>query len=123
MRYIMSFIIAVLLIAAPAFGELSVEDLDKIRQIVKESNAELRAELKDDIRVLYWFLGGVGVLLLFLTHRVMETQRTLGRVLERTDILLREWERRSEMLAAQQDEIAKLRTELERSKAQIVKAR
>ena len=123
MRYIMSFIIAVLLIAAPAFGELSVEDLDKIRQIVKESNAELRAELKDDIRVLYWFLGGIGVLLLFLTHRVMETQRTLGRVLERTDILLREWERRSEMLAAQQDEIAKLRTELERSKAQIVKAR
>ena len=53
----------------------------------------------------------------------METQRTLGRVLERTDILLREWERRSEMLAAQQDEIAKLRTELERSKSQIVKAR
>ena len=123
MRYLTSFIIAVLLIAAPAFGELTVEDLDKIRQIVKESNAELRAELKDDIRVLYWFLGGVGVLLLFLTHRVMETQRTLGRVLERTDILLREWERRSEMLAAQQDEIAKLRTELERSKAQIVKAR
>ena len=123
MRYLTSFIIAVLLLAAPAFGELSVEDLDKIRQIVKESNAELRAELKDDIRVLYWFLGGIGVLLLFLTHRVMETQRTLGRVLERTDILLREWERRSEMLAAQQDEIAKLRTELERSKAQIVKAR
>ena len=88
MRYIMSFIIAVLLIAAPAFGELTVEDLDKIRQIVKESNAELRAELKDDIRVIYWFLGGVGVLLLFLTHRVMETQRTLGRVLERTDILI-----------------------------------
>ena len=99
MRYITSFIIAVLLIAAPAFGELTVEDLDKIRQIVKESNAELkadlegdiaglRAELKDDIRVLYWFLGGVGVLLLFLTHRVMETQRTLGRVLERTDILI-----------------------------------
>ena len=39
------FLIGFLLVSASAFGELSVEDLDKIRGIVTESENRLRAEM------------------------------------------------------------------------------
>ena len=44
MKIGISLLIALLLISTAAFGALSVEDLEKIREIVKESEDRLRAE-------------------------------------------------------------------------------
>ena len=45
MKVGLSLLIALLLISTSAFGALSVDDLEKIREIVKESEDRLRAEL------------------------------------------------------------------------------
>ena len=45
MKFGIFFVIGLCLISASAFGELSVDDLDKIRDIVKESEDRLRAEI------------------------------------------------------------------------------
>ena len=44
MKFSIFFLIGLWLISAAALGELSVDDLDKIRDIVKESEDRLRAE-------------------------------------------------------------------------------
>ena len=44
MKFGIFFVIGLWLISASALGELSVDDLDKIRNIVKESEDRLRAE-------------------------------------------------------------------------------
>ena len=44
MKFGILFLIGLWLISASALGELSVDDLDKIRDIVKESEDRLRAE-------------------------------------------------------------------------------
>ena len=45
MKFGIFFVIGLCLISASALGELSVDDLDKIRDIVKESEDRLRAEI------------------------------------------------------------------------------
>ena len=45
MKFGIFFLIGLWLISASALGELSVDDLDKIRDIVKESEDRLRAEI------------------------------------------------------------------------------
>ena len=45
MKFGIFFLIGLCLISASALGELSVDDLDKIRDIVKESEDRLRAEI------------------------------------------------------------------------------
>ncbi|RKU37860.1 hypothetical protein C6495_01200 [Candidatus Poribacteria bacterium] len=45
MKFSIFFLIGLCLISASALGELSVDDLDKIRDIVKESEDRLRAEI------------------------------------------------------------------------------
>ncbi len=45
MKFGILFVIGLCLISAAALGELSVSDLDKIRNIVKESEDRLRAEI------------------------------------------------------------------------------
>ena len=45
MKVGLSLLIGLFLISTSAFGALSVEDLEKIREIVKESEDRLRAEL------------------------------------------------------------------------------
>ena len=45
MKFGIFFLIGLWLISAAALGELSVDDLDKIRDIVKESEDRLRAEI------------------------------------------------------------------------------
>ena len=45
MKFGILFVIGLCLISAAALGELSVDDLDKIRDIVKESEDRLRAEI------------------------------------------------------------------------------
>ena len=45
MKFGILFVIGLCLISASALGELSVDDLDKIRDIVKESEDRLRAEI------------------------------------------------------------------------------
>ena len=45
MKFSIFFFIGLWLISASALGELSVDDLDKIRNIVKESEDRLRAEI------------------------------------------------------------------------------
>ena len=45
MKFGIFFVIGLWLISAAALGELSVSDLDKIREIVKESEDRLRAEI------------------------------------------------------------------------------
>ena len=45
MKFSIFFLIGLCLISAAALGELSVDDLDKIRDIVKESEDRLRAEI------------------------------------------------------------------------------
>ena len=45
MKFGILFLIGLCLISASALGELSVSDLDKIRDIVKESEDRLRAEI------------------------------------------------------------------------------
>ena len=45
MKFGIFFLIGLWLISASALGELSVSDLDKIRDIVKESEERLRAEI------------------------------------------------------------------------------
>ena len=45
MKFGILFLIGLWLISAAALGELSVDDLDKIRDIVKESEDRLRAEI------------------------------------------------------------------------------
>ena len=44
MKVGLSLLIALLLISTSAFGALSVDDLEKIREIIKESEDRLRAE-------------------------------------------------------------------------------
>ena len=46
MKLILISITAFLIFAAPAFSELTVTDLEKIRSIVKESEDRLKADLK-----------------------------------------------------------------------------
>ena len=47
MKLILISIIALLIFAAPVFGELTVEDLEKIRSIVKESEGRLMTHVAD----------------------------------------------------------------------------
>ena len=47
MKLILISITALLIFAAPAFSELTVEDLEKIRSIVKESEDRLKEDLKE----------------------------------------------------------------------------
>ena len=46
MKNIIVFSILFCVIAMPAFAELTVEDLEKIRQIVKDSETELKSEIE-----------------------------------------------------------------------------
>ncbi len=46
MKLILISIIALLIFATPVFSELSVEDLEKIRSIVKESEDRLKGDFK-----------------------------------------------------------------------------
>ena len=46
MKLILISITALLIFAAPVFSELTVEDLEKIRSIVKESEERLKEDLK-----------------------------------------------------------------------------
>ena len=71
---------------------------------------ELRATMR-------WWIGvTIGVLMAIIGF-LYYVQRTIGRLLERTDIIIEEWMRRSDKLAAQEAEIAALRAENERLKA------
>ena len=47
MKLILISITAFLIFAAPVFSELTVEDLEKIRSIVKESEDRLKEDLKE----------------------------------------------------------------------------
>ncbi len=47
MKTILTLLILFSAIALPALGELTVQDLDKIRSIIKESEQELKAMIKE----------------------------------------------------------------------------
>ena len=46
MKLILIYITALLIVAAPVFSELTVEDLEKLRSIVKESEDRLKEDLQ-----------------------------------------------------------------------------
>lgn len=45
MKLVLILVLGLLLLGAPAFGELSLTDVEKIRTIVKESETRLRVEI------------------------------------------------------------------------------
>ncbi|RKU06948.1 hypothetical protein C6501_17960 [Candidatus Poribacteria bacterium] len=47
MKTLLAFLILFYMIALPALGELTTQDLEKIRQIVKESETALKADMKE----------------------------------------------------------------------------
>lgn len=46
MKTILLFLLLLFLIALPAFGELTTQDLEKIRQIVKESETAIMSDIE-----------------------------------------------------------------------------
>ncbi len=98
----------------------------KIEALEKTMTTEMHAvkeEVKTSRRTLYWWIGLSAGALGFLSYQLYTMQRTMGRLLERTDIIVDEWMRRSEELTAQREENAALRAENERLKAQIIPER
>ena len=90
---------------------------------LREANTiEVRAvkeEVKTSRATLYWWIGLSVAAFGFFYHQLNGIQRTLGRLLERTDIIVEEWMRRSAELEAEREENAALRAENERLKAQL----
>ena len=58
MKLILISITAFLIFAAPVFSELTVEDLEKIRSIVKESEDRLKTDLKESEKRLREHIDG-----------------------------------------------------------------
>ena len=90
---------------------------------LREANTiEVRAvkeEVKTSRATLYWWIGLSIAAFGFFYHQSNGIQRTMGRLLERTDIIVEEWMRRSAELEAEREENAALRAENERLKAQL----
>ncbi len=86
MKNVLALSLLCSLIVAPVFGALTTEDLEKIRQIVKESEAETRqlvketkAELKADIDTLNTKIDGLDTRLRTVETGVAELRgRRLG---------------------------------------------
>ena len=132
-------------VASPVFGALTDADLEQIRKITETANAKTEARIKAyvDLKIeasekatttevravkeevktsratLYWWIGLSIAAFGFFYHQSNGIQRTLGRLLERTDIIVEEWMRRSAELEAEREENAALRAENERLKAQL----
>ena len=94
----------------------------EIKALRETTTTELRA-VKDEVKTsrttLYWWIGlSIGVFGFFY-YQMHEMQRTMGRLLERTDLIVEEWVRRSAELDAQREENAALRAENKRLKNQL----
>ena len=100
--------------------------IDAVKTEIKASREantiEFRAvkeEVKTSRATLYWWIGLSIAAFGFFYHQSNGIQRTMGRLLERTDIIVEEWMRRSAELEAEREENAALRAENERLKAQL----
>ena len=94
----------------------------EIKGLREANTIEVRAvkeEVKTSRATLYWWIGLSVAAFGFFYHQLNGIQRTLGRLLERTDIIVEEWMRRSAELEAEREENAALRAENERLKAQL----
>ena len=94
----------------------------QIKGLREANTIEVRAvkeEVKTSRATLYWWIGLSIAAFGFFYHQLNGIQRTLGRLLERTDIIVEEWMRRSAELEAEREENAALRAENERLKAQL----
>ena len=142
---IMMCLFLLVFLASPICGALTDADLEQIRKITETANAKTEARIKAyvDLKIeasekatttevravkeevktsratLYWWIGLSIAAFGFFYHQSNGIQRTLGRLLERTDIIVEEWMRRSAELEAEREENAALRAENERLKAQL----
>ena len=94
----------------------------EIKGLREANTIEFRAvkeEVKTSRATLYWWIGLSIAAFGFFYHQSNGIQRTMGRLLERTDIIVEEWMRRSAELEAEREENAALRAENERLKAQL----
>ncbi len=101
---------------------LRVATATEIKGLREANTIEVRAvkeEVKTSRATLYWWIGLSIAAFGFFYHQLNGIQRTLGRLLERTDIIVEEWMRRSAELDAEREENAALRAENERLKAQL----
>ena len=94
----------------------------EIKALRETTTTELRA-VKDEVKTsrttLYWWIGLSTGVFGFFYYQMHEMQRTMGRLLERTDLIVEEWVRRSAELDAQREENAALRAENKRLKNQL----
>ena len=124
MKIGISLLIALLLISTAAFGALSVEDLEKIREIVKESEDRLRAEnaaseartskqLDRNLTLFVALFGFIAVIIgIPLTLVMLQTRKERDRD-KQHNTQQREIDAQRQLITALQQQIENMNHELE----------
>ena len=124
MKIGISLLIGLLLISTSAFGALSVEDLEKIREIVKESEDRLRAEnaaseartskqLDRNLTLFVALFGFIAVIIgIPLTLVMLQTRKERDRD-KQHNTQQREIDAQRQLITALQQQIENMNHELE----------